>query len=369
MRTRRPPTRSRPPGPVQSPPEVGARLTAESWPGLASEAVAQSAPVRPDDSRPHAPAPGFPSRPSETRDTGSADDPQRPGSSRPGVWGEPSAAPPLAAGAWIPLGQSDHDVAPPLRQPTIAEELPSPPRRPATDAPLPPATAPQPGPGRHTRGLYSGMQGRMAGSAIRLRPRWIAVAAAAILLVVIVVLATHAGLSSGVAGGNLPRPTPTSGVRTSGAPSQRSSVPASAGPSAGVSTAPTATPIPSATSSAQTYGSGGSGWRIASVRCCYVQGDGNTRVVYYLTGSSGASPTATVTFPTATTMVLSFTGATLAESTPAASGGVIMEMNPASGSQAEFKFELTHAATIKDWGYLPRGDATTPSPLMYFDLG
>ncbi|MGA8015658.1 MAG: zf-HC2 domain-containing protein [Candidatus Dormiibacterota bacterium] len=336
-----------PPVPQQSLPGAGARLTAESWPGLVSEPAAQP-----------------------------ADDQQRPGPPRPGVWGEPAAAAPVAAGAWIPLGQSDHGVSPPLRQPTTAEELPGPPRRVPSDAPLPPAAEPRRGPGRHTRGLYSGMQSRMAGSPIRLHPRWVAVAVAAILLVVIVLLATHAGVSSpGVAGGNLPRSTPTSAGRSSGAPSQQATAPASAGPSGAVSATAGATAVPSAASPAQTFGAGGSGWQIQHIQCCKVQPPkagqavGYTRVVFDFNADKGQAPTATVTYPNATTMVINFSGVTISGSTASLSGGVVTSMVPIGGSQAAFQLTLSRPATVKGWGFTATGYSSDPSPLMYFDLG
>jgi len=269
------------------------------------------------------------------------------------------------------------------RPPTIAEELPAPlrpsyrdDRRTAADL------GDSPVPGRHARALAAGGRpwprswhglGRSLAGVPR---RWTAVAALAVLLLVIVLLIAHA------AGGPSPVASPGSATHPSGAPASSapsparpsltpaSSPPAASSPAVSATSAPTASPT-STGPAAQTYGGGGSGWTIQSVRCCYAQaGTGYTRVVFELTGSSGSSPAASISFPNPTTMLISFTGASPGAPLATESGGVIAEMVPPTGSAAVFRFTLVKAgATVKDWDYLARGDASTPSPLMYFDIG
>ena len=119
-------------------------------------------------------------------------------------------------------------------------------------------------------------------------------------------------------------------------------------------------------------GAGGSGWQLQDVRCCDVEtGTGYTRIVFDLGDSSGANPTATVSFPTPTTMVVSFPGVSAPGSLAAGgSGGVVSGVTRQSGAPLAFRLSLSKAATVQGWAYFGGADAESSAPLhLYFDLG
>jgi len=121
----------------------------------------------------------------------------------------------------------------------------------------------------------------------------------------------------------------------------------------------------------QTYGGAGTGWQLQDVRCCDVQAvTGYTRIVFDLGGTSGADPSATVSFPTATTMVITFTGVSAPSSIQGDSGGgIVTAVTRQSGSQVIFRLSLSRAVTVKGWDYFGGTDAESSAPLhLYFDL-
>jgi hypothetical protein len=131
------------------------------------------------------------------------------------------------------------------------------------------------------------------------------------------------------------------------------------------------TPVPTPLVTTQTYGSGGTGWKLQELRCCDVQaGSGYTRVVFDLGGASGADPNATVSFPSATTMVVAFAGVSATSSIQGdGGGGIVTAVTRQSGSQVIFRLTLARAATVQGWDYLGGTDAESSAPLhLYFDL-
>jgi hypothetical protein len=121
----------------------------------------------------------------------------------------------------------------------------------------------------------------------------------------------------------------------------------------------------------QTYGGAGTGWQLQDVRCCDVQAvTGYTRIVFDLGGTSGADPTATVSFPTSTTMVVTFTGVSASSSIQGDSGGgIVSAVTRQSGSQVTFRLTLSRAATVQGWAFFGGTDAESSAPLhLYFDL-
>jgi hypothetical protein len=297
-----------------------------------------------------------------------------------------------ATAAWEPPDPDRAGEPPwpevPFHPVTIAEELPhatGPPR--VRDLDRGPRV-----PGRHARrlgdrrgrfGVAGGSVAQMAGRfgelphhvrrlAVRPRRGWFAIALVAVLAVMGSLVISHVGTS------------PSAGVASTRPTSRAASTPhvslapkvqpvtvvrpsASVAPTATATPTPTPTPTPAAT--AQTYGSGGSGWQLQGIRIG--TGAGYTRIVFDLGGSSGAHPTATVSFPTPTTMVVTFPGVT-APGSPAAggSGGLVSDVTRQSGSQLAFRLSLTKAATVQDGGYLDGADTESSAPLhLYFDLG
>jgi hypothetical protein len=122
----------------------------------------------------------------------------------------------------------------------------------------------------------------------------------------------------------------------------------------------------------QTYGGSGTGWQMEDLRCCDVQaGTGYTRIVFDLGGTTGADPSATVSFPTATTMLVDFTGVSASTSIEGDSGGgIVTGVTRQSGSRVIFQLSLSRAATVKGWDYFGGTDAESSAPLhLYFDLG
>ena len=285
------------------------------------------------------------------------------------------------------------------RTPTVAEELPGPSRWDAASESGRSSDAGEPVPGRHTRALSSrrppwapgGGLARLAGGlgdlpgelrrgVRRLRPRGVAAVSGAVMLLIIIVLVAHAG-TSGPAASLQPSPlsstgplaSPGSHPRVSLQPTAAASVSPAATPTAAAT--PTPTPAPTATStpassSAETLGGAGTGWQITDVTCCYVQaGSGYTRVIFYLAGTSAQAPAVAVAYPTSASMTLTFRGATAPAGFSSASGGVITAMTPPSGSGSTFSFSFSRSAQVKGWDFLPHGDASTSSALLYVDLG
>jgi hypothetical protein len=279
----------------------------------------------------------------------------------------------------------------PFRSATIAEELP---RSPATPRVRDLDPGPR-APGRHarrlgdrhgSRGATGGSVAQMAGRfgdlphqvrrlAAHPRRRWLIVAVLAVLVVTVSLVISHAG-GPGAAGVASAKPS-TRPLPAASATLAPQSQPATVlQPSA--STAPTSTPVPTPaptpvpTFAAQTYGAGGSGWQLQDVRCCDVEtGTGYTRIVFDLGDSSGANPTATVSFPTPTTMVVSFPGVSAPGSLAASgSGGVVSGVTRQSGAPLAFRLSLSKAATVQGWAYFGGADAESSAPLhLYFDLG
>lgn len=312
---------------------------------------------------------------------------------------EPSEPPDRGAGPipapWEPPGP-DRTGEPawsevPFRSATIAEELPRSPAAPRVrDLDRGPRA-----PGRHTRqlgdrhgplGAAGGSVAQMAGRfgdlphqvrrlAAHPRRRWWIVAVLAVLVVTVSLVISHAGGPS-AAGVAMAKPS-TRPLPAASATLAPQSQPATVlQPSA--STAPTPTPAPTPaptpvpTFAAQTYGAGGSGWQLQDVRCCDVEtGTGYTRIVFDLGDSSGANPTATVSFPTPTTMVVSFPGVTASGSLAASgSGGVVSGVTRQGGAPLAFRLSLSKAATVQGWAYFGGADAESSAPLhLYFDLG
>jgi hypothetical protein len=211
------------------------------------------------------------------------------------------------------------------------------------------------------------------------RPRrvWIAIAALAALVVMVSLLVSHAGA-----------PAP-GGLASAGAASRAAGASASLAPQSqpaaslqpSASTAPSVSPAVSATSAptaaptaavaAQTYGAGGAGWQLQDLRCCDVEaGTGYTRIVFDLGGASGADPTASVSFPDSTTMLVAFPGVTAPVTlTASGSGGVVTGVTRVSGSELTFRVALSTAATVRGWAYFGGADAESSAPLhLYFDV-
>jgi hypothetical protein len=202
---------------------------------------------------------------------------------------------------------------------------------------------------------------------------WVAVAGLAILVLMVSLLVSHAG-AGGVGGvaaaGATAHPAPAVSLAPQAQPSSSIGTSASAAPSVSPSVA--ATPVPTPVVASQTYGAGGAGWQLDDLRCCDVEaGSGYTRIVFDLAGSTGANPTATVTFPTPTTMVVTFPSVDAPASiSVAGSGGLVTGVTRQSGSSLAFRLALSKAATVQDYEYLPGSDAESSAPLhLYFDLG
>ena len=276
----------------------------------------------------------------------------------------------------------------PFRTATIAEELPWTPTSPGVrDLDRGPRAL-----GRHTRWLgdsrhHGGAGGSVAQMAGRFgelphqvrrlaahpRRRWLLVAAIAAVVLIVSLVVIHPGASSPVAKA-LTTPAPVASLRPSLAPTLQPA--ANLAPSASsaptLSPAATATPVPTPAVPVQTYGAGGAGWQLADLRCCSVEkGTLYTRIVFDLDGSSGADPTAEVSFPTSTTMVVTFPSVDAPASlSVAGSGGLVTAVTRQSGSQLSFQITLSKAATVKGWDYFGGSDAESSAPLhLYFDLG
>lgn len=301
-----------------------------------------------------------------------------PGTERhPGWTGAPPAEDPDLAGAasWpeVPF------------HPTSAEELP---RTPASSRVLELDRGPRT-PGRHARrlgdrrgalgtgdGPAAAGPGRLAGLPDQLRrltdrPRlaWIAVAALAVVVILVSFLVSHAGAPTpaGLASSGL-----TSPAAASRAPVAHPAITAEPSASTAPTANPTATPAPTPVAAAQTYGAGGTGWALQDVRCCSVEaGTGYTRIVFDLGGASGSNPTASVSFPTPTTMVVAFPSVSAPGSlTASGGGGLVASVSRASGSELTFRLTLSRGATVQDYGYLPNADEESSAPLhLYLDLG
>jgi len=202
----------------------------------------------------------------------------------------------------------------------------------------------------------------------------------AVLVVMVSMLISHAGApatplaaSTGasshpaaVAPGT-PALNPTTGLQPS------ASVAPTAAPTVSATPVPTPvpTPLPTPVVATQTYGGAGTGWQLQDVRCCDVQAvTGYTRIVFDLGGTSGADPTATVSFPTSTTMVVTFTGVSASSSIQGDSGGgIVSAVTRQSGSQVTFRLTLSRAATVQGWAFFGGTDAESSAPLhLYFDL-
>jgi len=214
------------------------------------------------------------------------------------------------------------------------------------------------------------------------RRRWYAVAAVAVLALVVILVIARPGAGTanpqGGAAATLPRTSSSSAPLTQPSaslhPSASSAPTASVRPSA--SAASTATPAPTpvptpALPAAQTYGSGGTGWQLQDVRCCHVQqGTAYTRIVFDLGGSSTSNPTATVSYSSPTTMLISFPGVTAPTSfSIGAGGGLVTGVTLESGSQLVFRVTLSSAATVRGYDFLPPSEAGDPPLRLYFDLG
>jgi hypothetical protein len=270
-------------------------------------------------------------------------------------------------------------------RPTTAEEIP---RAPAPSRVLELDGGPRTR-GRHARRLgdQRGLPGAAGGSGFagwggiaalpgRLRrlgdrPRlaWIAAAVLAVVVIMVSFLVSHAGAPA-------PAGLATAGTTAQAAGASRAPVvrpSTSTAPTVGptVTATPASTPVPTPALAAQTYGAGGAGWQLQDVRCCSVEaGTGYTRIVFDLGGASGANPTASVSFPTSTTVVVSFPGVTApAMVTASGSGGLVTGVTRESGSELTFRLTLSRAAAVQDYGYLPNADAESSAPLhLYFDL-
>jgi hypothetical protein len=265
-----------------------------------------------------------------------------------------------------------------LRRATIAEEIPRSPGH-IRDLDRGPQTH-----GRHSRrlgdrrergGATAGLTGWLSEIPGWLRslaapPRWrlLAVSLLAVLIVAVSLVVSHAGGGPAVAR-SLTLPTPAVHTQPVTIVQPSASSAPTTSPTASATPAPTI--APTSAPAGQAFGAGGSGWQLADVRCCGVEaGTGYTRVVFDLGGSSGPSPTATVSFPTPTTMLVTFAGVTAPASVSAGgAGGVVTGVTRQSGSPVSFEISLSRPATIKGWAYSPGADAESSAPLhLYFDL-
>ncbi|HAW11446.1 MAG: zf-HC2 domain-containing protein [Candidatus Dormibacteria bacterium] len=302
---------------------------------------------------------------------------------RPGSEATPDSEPP-APDRTDPLPW--HET--PFRSATIAEELPrTPPSSGVRDLDRGPRAL-----GRHTRRLEDsshraggagGSVAQMAGRfgelphqvrrlAAHPRRRWLLVAALAALVLIVSLVVIHPGASSPVAR-PFTTPAPLASLRPSLAPTAQpaTGLAPSASSAPSLSPAATATPVPAPAVPVQTYGAGGSGWQLEDLRCCDVEkGTLYTRIVFDL-GGSGANPTATVSFPTSTTMVITFPGIDAPIGLGVSgSGGLVTAVTRQSGSPLALRITLSKAATVKDYDYLPNADQESSAPLhLYFDLG
>ena len=193
----------------------------------------------------------------------------------------------------------------------------------------------------------------------------------AVLVLTVSLLVSHAGgptpLPLAASTGATSRATPA--LQSQPATGLQPSIAPSAAPT--VSATPAPTPVPTPVVTTQTYGGAGTGWQLEAVRCCDVQaGTGYTRIVFDLGGTSGADPTATVSFPTTTTMVVAFTGVSASSSIQGDSGGgIVSAVTRQSGSQVTFRLTLSRAVTVKGWDFFGGTDAESSAPLhLYFDL-
>jgi len=303
---------------------------------------------------------------------------------RPGPGTAPTAEPPDEE-------RSDPSAWPamPLPTATIAEELPrTTPASRVRDLDRGPRAL-----GRHTRRLGDSRHRAGAGAgpvaqmaerfgelprqvrrlADHPRRRWLLVAALVALVLIVSLVVIHPGASSPVAR-PLTSPAPAASLRPSVAPTAQPAtvLQPSASTAPSLSPGATATPLPTPAIPVQTYGAGGSGWQLEDLRCCHIQaGTGYTRIVFDLGGSSGANPTATVSFPTATTMLVSFPSVDApAAMSVAGSGGLVVSVTRQSGSPLVFQITLSKAATVQGWDYFGGSDAESSAPLhLYFDLG
>lgn len=235
------------------------------------------------------------------------------------------------------------------------------------------------GSGRHTRGLGRraagwDVRGFAAGLVARLAPapgsrpgtrlsrRWIAVAAAVLLVAILLLVISLTGHQAPVA--TVPSTAPTAAASAAPSPPQASAH-ATAAPTAAATATPAPTPTPAPSSAVQT-----SSWQLSGVTCCYVQqGTGYTRVIFYLSGGATAAPTVAVTQPSSTSLVLTLQGVAASGSPQLGSGGIVTSMTQSPGSSVAFHLTFSRAATVKGWDFLARGDSSTSSPLLYYDLG
>ncbi len=244
---------------------------------------------------------------------------------------------------------------------------------------------PSAGKAETSSGRFGDLPHRVRQLAGQPRRRYLVLAIVAVLAVLIVMVSM---LVSHVGGGTTASAPPLASARATAHPAPATATPAlqpvtglqpstsvapSAAPTVSATPAPTPlpTPVPTPVVASQTYGGAGTGWQLQDVRCCDVQAvTGYTRIVFDLGGTSGADPSATVSFPTATTMVITFTGVSAPSSIQGDSGGgIVTAVTRQSGSQVIFRLSLSRAVTVKGWDYFGGTDAESSAPLhLYFDL-
>jgi hypothetical protein len=213
------------------------------------------------------------------------------------------------------------------------------------------------------------------------RPRlvWSLAAALSVLIIVVTFLVSHAGTPAPAGLASSGATSPAAPAASAGrAPVAQPALSAQPSASTASTASPAATPTPqptappTAAAASQSYGGGGTGWGLQDVRCCDVEaGTGYTRIVFDLGGSSGANPTATVSFPAPTTMVIAFPSVDAPGSLiGSGSGGLVSGVVRESGSELIFTVTLSRGATVQDWDYFGGADAESSAPLhLYFDLG
>ncbi len=234
-------------------------------------------------------------------------------------------------------------------------------------------------------GGFGDLSSRVRRLAGQPRRRYLVLAIVAVLAVMVVMVSM---LVSHVGGGTTASAPPLASARATTHPAPATTTPAllpvtglqpsasvapSAAPTVSATAVPTPapTPVPTPAVASQTYGGAGTGWQLQDIRCCDIQaGTGYTRIVFDLGGTSGADPSATVSFPTATTMDIAFTGVSAPSSIQDdGGGGIVTAISRQSGSQVIFRLTLSRAASVRGWDFFGGSDAESSAPLhLYFDL-
>ena len=274
----------------------------------------------------------------------------------------PAASPPEPA----PVSGFAHAPTPIPTPAVAAEALPHelPPHAEPAQLHTPPVKTEPASPGRHVSALQSGRAsakrtwaglrslggarpGRtpIADHALADRRLWV-FGAAVVLLLVVGLLAGKSVTLPRVASGPASVPNPTAVALT---PPSAAATPAAPAHSAAPTAVPTpAGPDPALLTSAQTLGSGGTGYQVQDLR--YGAHPGDFRIVFDLTGASAALPSVQVGFGNPTTLYVEFSG-TSADGPPAqpAAGGSVTSIRllPSSALPGHLVYQLTLSHAVK----------------------